>query len=228
MRPFVILALLLATSPAQAFDILDPSTYFAPSSCELTSPEVKVTTSDTPVQVDVSHSSEDLDGMGRSMKGALREGWVTNGLTTAFLRTSVDSVTKVSKLSDGRWCAALVNVTFSADYESPIHVFISNRYAPGSCQYGAVYGHEMQHVGISKAILAADMDGAEARIQADIVGRGSFVAATQQQARDAAEAVANAEMLQLSDLITREAGARNAALDTESNYRRIESQCPQW
>jgi hypothetical protein len=221
-------AFLFAAAPAAAFDLLQPDTWFAPSSCVPEVPGVRVLTSEADVALDHSVDHNEIDRRARTLSMAVKDGWVTNGLATANLLTAGEMVTREYRLSDGGWCVSLASAEFTVEYESPIRVLISSKYAPGSCPYNVILEHEIRHVRIYKEVLARHLSGASGRLAERLRLAGPVRARTLAEAKDRMDATVNAAVDEIADGITREARARNAALDTPESYFQIQSLCPDW
>lgn len=217
-----------AQAPALAFDLMRPLSWLAPSGCSAEVPTIRIGRTEPSVLIDHSKDHRQIDVEARTLKSAVQEGWMTNGLAIARLRTEGESITRETQLQDGRWCVTLSEARFVIGYESPINVFISKRYAKGSCEYDAILRHESQHVEIYEEVLEQHLSGIVPNLVEAIRLSGPAYGKTAASARAAIEGRVNSLISTLADGITTEARQRNGALDTPESYRAVQSQCDGW
>lgn len=153
-------------------------------------------------------------GAGATSSGGAR--WVINGLTKSSYRVGY----QVEGLA-GPGCFAPTAVRITIGVGNPVQVLITDKYAPGTCQYGAILDHEMQHVDILRRgrIIYAD------RFK-EFVGyasrNGPF--------RDIGQA--NERIGGMVDVVRDEMvhaiAASNASIDTAESYLANQARCPAW
>ena len=71
--------------------------------------------------------------------------WIPTGLTLADSRYELKTATKIYDLGYGRYCAVLNQVHLFLGYRD-IDVYISSKYARGTCEYHSILNHENTHV----------------------------------------------------------------------------------
>lgn len=231
MRQFGVVLLVISMCwPAQpfAFDILNPGAWFAPSVCPMVAPEVAVFLTPSGVVIDQTADAEAMDLASRSLVGASRIGWTTNGLAIAEIQSRADLVTNQIRLGDGRWCATLHSAAIGLGYLDPIRVMVSKRYAKFSCQYQAILEHEGLHVDIYRQTLTDHMRGFGPRVIERVIAAGPAYGATPEIASAGVEALLNEVVQEVIGGIKAESSRKNAVIDTDQSYFAIQARCPAW
>lgn len=151
---------------------------------------------------------------GQAAEGGGR--WVVNGLTRSTRQVSY----RVQGLMGGG-CFAPVRIEIMLGVADPVEVLISDKYAPGTCQYQAILEHEMQHVDILRR-------GRQiyAERYRSMLGTGAV------QGPYPDEASAQSRIAGLVDVVndemTRALAQANASIDTAQSYLANQARCPSW
>jgi hypothetical protein len=124
-------------------------------------------------------------------------------------------------------CVRLTSVKIDFGWDS-MDVYVPNDFPEGSCEYRAVRDHENQHVSIFRTSLAEFAPRARARIEAVLARAKPFLARSQNGAVQTALAPVNAELAALQREFNALHGARNARIDTPSNYAAVTALCKNW
>lgn len=121
----------------------------------------------------------------------------------------------------------------SADVDISYHqldVNIASEYAPGSCEYEAVFDHEFQHVEVAQEIMQPYADQISVALTSLAIPTAHLpsVANSPEDAREEVEAVFTRTLHPVRDKINRALEVNQAVVDTKENYRRTWRRCQQW
>lgn len=219
---------LLPSTQASAIDVFNPESWFAPSICPMDLPKVTVRSTPSGVVIDQTLDAHGMEEASRTLIGASRAGWTTNGLAIAELRSRADLITNQVKLKDGSWCATLHDAVIGIGYGDPIKVMISKRYEKYSCQYRAVLEHEWLHVDVYRETLAGHLRGVEDRVVELLMAEGPGYGPTAAAASAAVERTVDGIVMEIIEGIKAESDRRNSVLDSDQSYFSIQAQCPGW
>ncbi|MDR1009233.1 MAG: hypothetical protein LBL52_03195 [Rickettsiales bacterium] len=154
------------------------------------------------------------------------------GLTEADF--SIQFVPHVELYPQGQGaCVAIKSIEFFIGYKS-LKILVLARHKPGSCEYGVVVEHEMQHVEAYRRVLAryGRLFEEELRIAALSLSQ-SAIYSPRGRAADADKAIdelvrGNPRILALKSRMEAEIAAENSAIDTQEEYRRVRALCRNW
>lgn len=152
--------------------------------------------------------------------------------TTGLTRTSANLELRVQgwrvDLGGGRRCVGLARA--DAIWKiTEIRVDIAREYPPGGCQYRVIRDHENEHVAISRDAFRRWTPQAERVLRAAAERIAPRVTASDPDAVTGEFKLALIAALKPTfEAYSRELQARNAAIDTPGNYRRVNGLCPSW
>ena len=161
-----------------------------------------------------AHANAASLGLGRGVLG------LTVNRYDFGLRVTVDSVPAATGFCG--WLRA-VTVAVAANPE----VLYDGRYAPDTCQRGAIIGHENEHVAAFRDAIAE----AAPRIDAALHGAAlpqSVVAPTSAAAEEAYARAIRAALEPVLDAVRARAQAANAQIDTPAHYAEVFRRCNAW
>lgn len=107
----------------------------------------------------------------------------------------------------------------------PLTVFIARELEADPCRHAAVREHEMHHVAVYEAVLAASPDALQRALEAALGGRTFAGASTAAVQADVAAAVAR-RLDAFLDATGQAIRERQAAVDTPEEYARVSAACP--
>lgn len=154
-------------------------------------------------------------------------GWTTVGLTESSLEVRTATRTATWQAPGGGYCAQLQAVRVEVGYPE-LRVFIPADYRRGSCAYETVHAHEMEHVAITRDVLARHAPALDRTVERTAEGLGVMWAPTLEEAKGRAAAVINAALQGPLDALRAEHRRRNAAIDTADSYHGLQSRCRTW
>jgi hypothetical protein len=172
-----------------------------------------------------------INGGGKTRPSSLGAGAHTApqtvGLTNAHFSVQSAYTTEAAHIADGSWCMSVKKVTLTIGYSSQ-KVYIPSEYAVGSCEYQAVYDHEMQHVNTNQDTLAAHLDRIERSAKLAMAAIGTIKVRQKGALQTEAKRQVNRALDGLFSDFEADRQARNAELDREENYRAISGLCSNW
>ncbi|MCC6914577.1 MAG: hypothetical protein IT566_12830 [Rhodospirillaceae bacterium] len=148
------------------------------------------------------------------------------GLTLANTLYGVAGEVALAPQGSG-FCVHLTSVKIDFGWDS-MDVYVPAEFPEGSCEYRAVRDHENQHVSIFRTSLAEFAPRARARIEAVLARAKPFPVRSEKAAAQTALAPVNAELAALQKEFNALHGARNARIDTPSNYAAVTALCKNW
>ena len=177
----------------------------------------------------VLHNDYDRDQIKRlhTQQRAMAQGWHPIGLTRGEIKMSINVNTRSYPVAKNKFCARLTSVEATVGYDD-LHVYVANRYRPGSCQYQSVLAHEQLHVRAFEDAVRKHAPRMEAHLRKVARGLPPLVAASPESAAERFKERMQKELQPFFRDMNRDIDAANAALDSEENYRREQMQCPSW
>lgn len=170
-------------------------------------------------------SSEELARLRRKNSGTSTTGHLS-GLTETKFHHRIAIHGKEASRSDGWKCFRPAKVVVALEY-API-VYISSGYRPGSCRYNQTRRHELQHVAIATATVeefAPVMMTQLRRAMKELGPQGPGTTNQLRRAREGMNKVIGKAYDSAIDDMLRALAKRQAAIDTEAEYRRIAGIC---
>ena len=163
----------------------------------------------------------------KAMETSLGPGWSINGLTVVRPQVTTEIHTAERK-SGGGTCMYVSKAVVNFSFTDPARIYVSSKYAPGSCEYDAIAAHENQHVGIHLNTRAAYSPVLKRKVMEALVSGGPVSARTSEEATARLqERISTA----IDDGIREFQGmtARfNGLIDTTDNYLALQSGCDNW
>ena len=96
--------------------------------------------------------ASDLARLGSSL---VIPGHSMQGLTVTDMTASYETDLRMTRLSDGSWCADVESVEVRIGLASPALVYVARELAEGSCMYREVMAHELSHVSVTESAVRA-------------------------------------------------------------------------
>jgi hypothetical protein len=192
-----------------------------PPSCPASHPEVALAVEVPEPVIDNSLSQLQLQKISKAQRGAH-----TLGLYQAELQARTDAVVG-SRRNAEAVCHWLDKVTVTV-FMAQRRIYVIRERKPGTCFYDSVLAHERQHQAIDDAVLAAELPRLRQEV-AEGIARLPTRGAVPQGESAVSEARLGAELKavlrrSLQRLVATR-NARQAALDTPGEYRRIRAAC---
>lgn len=163
----------------------------------------------------------------RAMETSLGPGWTINGLTLVRPQVTTQIHTVETKTAGGT-CIQATKAIVDFSFADPARVYVSSKYAVGSCEHTAILAHENQHVGIHLNTRAAYAPILRKRVQDMLTSAGTVQATTS----EAATAELQARLSAVIDEGIREfqgmTARFNAMIDTTENYLALQAGCDDW
>jgi len=157
--------------------------------------------------------------------GSFLPGYTTQGLTKVDYQASYRIEFVSERLPDGRWCSRVGRLAVEFGFTEPPTVFVSSSVPRGGCLYREVLAHEYRHLAIAKETVSAAGSMLRDRLVRLLAGNG-----VRGNDPDSANAVIDDAVSRAVDDVSsglyRAAAARNAALDTPSEYALLGKACP--
>jgi hypothetical protein len=151
----------------------------------------------------------------------------TVGLTNAHFSYSSTYTTQATQMPDGSWCLGVSKITVVIGY-SRQEVFIPREYRQGTCEYQAVYNHEMEHVAVNRQVLDDHMDRIEWLAMQGLAEIGVITVAKKSDLKKVAKQRVNRALDGIFADFEADRDVRNGALDSEENYHAISALCSAW
>ncbi|MCA0202226.1 MAG: hypothetical protein LCH56_15580 [Proteobacteria bacterium] len=167
-----------------------------------------------------------IANLSRAQGGQIAGGGRPVGLTLANTLYGVGGEVALEPQGSG-FCVRLTSVKIDFGWDR-MDVYVPTEFPEGSCEYRAVRDHENQHVSIFRTSLAEFAPRARARIEAVLARAKPFPVRSRNGAVQTALAPVNAELAALQQEFNALHGARNARIDTPSNYAAVTALCNNW
>jgi hypothetical protein len=193
----------------------------------LAAPLISLVVKPVAVALDHSKDSGELTVVAARSLVAYGAGWTTNGFAAATM-TFVSNTTLLAETTGDGACVSPERIIVTYGYKEPIDLKVTSRFPEGSCQYGVLYDHEMEHVGFYKRALIDDMETVRSKVTDYIVRRSPVRAATVEEGKAALNRIVTEAMQSALDVVVADVGRRNAGIDNPVNYRRMQSLCDKW
>ncbi len=167
-----------------------------------------------------------IANLARSQGGQVAGGSRPVGITLANILYGVAGEVALAPQGSG-FCVSLTSVEIDFGWNR-MDVYVPTEFPEGSCEYRAVRDHENQHVSIFRASLAEFAPRARARIEAALARTKPFASRSRNGTVQTALGLVNAELSALRQEFNALHGARNARIDTPSNYAAVTALCRNW
>ncbi len=154
-------------------------------------------------------------------------GFITSGFTRGVYSTGYSFSFESAPRKGGGACVTLKEVKGRINYES-LTVFVARDYKKGSCQYKVVLDHEMEHVAIFRKVFNKHVPRIRRKMEVVARSMRPFWVSRVERAGKEMEKRLNAALKPLVNAMEREKVKKNAAIDTETNYRKITARCRKW
>ncbi len=177
----------------------------------------------------VLHHEFDRDQIRRmhEQQRSLAKGWHPIGLTRGEIKYTTNVAVKTYTMGKNKHCAHLASVEAKVGHDD-LHIYIANRYRPGSCQYQSILAHEQMHVRAFQDAIQKHAPRMEAHLHKVVTGLPPMTAASPESAAARFRDRMQRELQPFFRDMNRDIDAANAALDSEENYRREQTQCAAW
>jgi len=127
----------------------------------------------------------------------------------------------------GGYCVYLTNVDVDFGWRR-MQVYIASEFQPGSCEYNSVLDHENQHVSINNAVLKEFAPRFRAEVERILRTQQPVFSRNAEAGMDLALKAVNSGMSQMLSQFQNALAARNAPLDSASNYDATGKLCANW
>jgi len=145
------------------------------------------------------------------------------GITSAQALVESEVISNMALLPNQRGVCAKPAINMRVGYQS-LSVFMDRELVRSSCIYNAIFAHEMHHVAIYKDYVSEHL--AQIQQSADDKFNGKvYFFPTLFQAKQYIETLGQVFAQHVRDKFTREVNARQAALDTQAEYSRMQLEC---
>ncbi len=148
------------------------------------------------------------------------------GVTLTTPTFAVDARTRIETLG-GVSCVYLESLRAEFGYRS-MEIYVANEYPTGSCEYRAILDHENQHVNLSRATLGDHAGRLRLEIERVL---GTLRPVQTRDYRGATKALLDDVTRRVQPALNafyRDVDARNAVIDSPSNYKAIGTICKDW
>lgn len=111
-----------------------------------------------------------------------------------------------------------------------VNVYVAREYPEGSCQYNAVYQHEMEHVAVARRNLEIFAPRIRAALESGSVPTAQtpiIVASAADATRDV-QAISEENLRPVFRSMVRALRAAQAVVDSPQSYARVFRKCPKW
>lgn len=149
------------------------------------------------------------------------------GLTVADLAMRFETKFYYGEAQTVGHCAALVEAKVIVGYPE-ITVYVGSEYPEGSCEYETILAHEQEHVAINRAVLQAYQGEFDAALRRVLRANKAIYTLRKEEARSAYILELQRQLEPVAAAMVAERNQKNGAIDTQDNYRRLQSQCSNW
>jgi hypothetical protein len=129
----------------------------------------------------------------------------------------------------GQYCFWINGFEIELRYEE-VEVYVAREYPEGSCQYDAIYAHEMQHVEVARRNLEIYAPRIRAALESGSVPTAQtpiIVASAAAAARDI-QAISNENVTPVYRAMLRDLRAAQALVDSPASYASVFRKCSKW
>jgi hypothetical protein len=171
--------------------------------------------------VDESKSTtEDLAVMAGLYNGIDRQ---LGGLTSADPLVAHEIEPNLALLPDNKGVCARPSIKLTIGYAS-MSVYMDREIPRNSCIYNAIFAHEMHHVAIYKDYIARNIEQVKQNVEAKFNGTVYYFPSIF-AAKQYTEILGQVFTQHVSDRFLGEVYAEQRALDTQSEYTRMQNEC---
>lgn len=128
---------------------------------------------------------------------------------------------------DGGFCIYLTSVDVEFGWER-VEVYLPSEFPEGTCEYRTILDHENQHVSINRAVLRDFAPEIRARIEALLRAHQPIFARSPAGSADTAIQGLHQQLKGMLDEFEKVQYARNAVIDSPSNYKALSTMCKDW
>lgn len=211
----LVAALLLAPSLASAETLEEQCARIAPRQAN------QVNVSIAKLTVDESKSTtEDLAVMAGLYNGIDRQ---LGGITSADPLVAHEIEPNMALLPDNKGVCARPSIKLTVGYAS-MSVYMDREIPRNSCIYNAIFAHEMHHVAIYKGYFTRNIEQIKQNVEAKFNGTVYYFPSIF-AAKQYTEILGQVFTQHVSDRFLGEVYAEQRALDTQSEYTRMQSEC---
>jgi len=126
-------------------------------------------------------------------------------------------------------CLWVDRIDVTLRYEA-LDIYIASDYAPGSCQYQAILGHENRHAAVARANIDDYVQAIRSVLTSLTIPKARAPKLVQSVTAGQAQVQKSVETL-LEPVVARLRKTMAAAqerIDSPEEYRRVQKQCPKW
>lgn len=128
---------------------------------------------------------------------------------------------------DGGYCVYLTSVDVEFGWER-VEVYLPSEFPEGTCEYRTILDHENQHVAINRAVLREFAPLIRARIETLLRAHQPIFTRSPEGSADAAIQGLHRHLSGMLDEFETAQSARNAGIDSASNYKALSTMCNDW
>ncbi len=163
----------------------------------------------------------------RSLSTYLGPNWHANGLASARLRFKAEMRMLGRGGRDGA-CYGLDWLRLSYGYPDGITVQVSRRYPRGSCPYGAIMGHEFEHVRIYTSSVNTHAEATRTFVEGYLKARLPVRAPTDDEAMTRVKALVEEATDKMTKVLADGIERENGSIDEPGSYARVQALCSDW
>jgi hypothetical protein len=195
----------------------------------LAAPTVSIALAASDAPLDTSMSMDELTaGFANNPDSTLstESGWHLGGLTLSNIQTSYSAQYVVQHMSQTTGCVSVSHVDVTIIY-TPV-IYVATDFLDKQCQYDVTYAHEQRHVGTDLEVINDFTPLFEQRMNSYLANLGPQGPFYLNQMKDAQTNILDqliADSQPISDELARVRRERQAAFDTEDNYRQENALC---
>lgn len=220
MAPFSRLCLFLGTS-------LFPMAGLAAECPSFVPPSVEIVPNIRPAKIDSTQTLAFLRAKSAAgpdkVSGARHERPV--GLTAASLKTNLSyKIASKSASSSRVVCAQISHFSMTFGFDDTI-VYVAREIQRGSCGYKTVFDHEMTHVRIDEDIVRSYASKLRGLFEKELRHIGVVRASSIKEAEKKIEEAISVYTSKVTDELSKTRQARQAQIDTPSEYARLSRSC---
>ncbi len=200
------------------------------SSCQsLGMPTVNISLEASDPPLDTSMSMDELTASFANNPDSTlstESGWHLGGLTLSNIQTSYSAQFTVQQFNSGVGCLSVKHVEVTIIYTPTIYV--ATDFLDKQCQYDVTFAHEQRHVGTDLETINDFTPLFRQRLESYLSSlgpQGPFSMDSMQEAQSSILDQLISDSQPISDELARVRRERQAAFDTEENYRAENSLC---
>jgi len=165
-----------------------------------------------------------------TMKGQYhkaREGWTPVGLTHGEMKLEIGVSIESATRNDGRYCSRLKTVDVNVGFEV-LDVYIAREYKSGTCQDRVVLAHERRHVLVYQSAITSYLPVLDRQLRNEAYNMAPQVSSDPNKVLEAFHTRLSGAVQRSFDATRKSMVEKNAAFDTDREYRREQKKCPSW